>query len=106
MFAVINKLKELHENLTKGAITVKELEYYKVHVRELKALCESANLGKTKLCPPFAKICSAMIICSNKLKCAKTRHLQLSIVVEYCRPISNGVYLYVLKETFSLCFNQ
>ena len=89
-FAVVKELKQLLENLTKGSVTVKDFVCYKAHDRELKALCESASLD---FCPPFAKISSALKTCSDKVKCAKICRLQLSIVVEYCKPISEGAYL-------------
>ena len=90
VYAAITEANQLLDNLTKGTITKPELESYESHKSELKAVCEAMNSGRAPWGPSFSEISDAMNICFDKLNVIKKYHSRLSVVMEYCKPISIG----------------
>jgi len=83
-------MEQLLIDLTEGAVTKVDLENYNSHGSELKAICDAANSGNTPYSPPFNKISQAMNSCFDKLNYIESYHSQLTAVMDYCKPISNG----------------
>ena len=74
-------------------ITVQELTTYREKKNQLELICNGANSGKTKLCPEFSKTSASMDLSFRKYTDAKEYLSKMKVLVEYCRPISNGMYM-------------
>ena len=73
-------------------ITVQELIIYREKIEELKLICSGANSGNMKFCPEFTKINASMDSSFRKYIDVEQYLVKMEVVVEYCRPISNGMY--------------
>jgi len=92
--AAMNALKNFPESLKKGIVTEKQLLHYKQRSSELKLLCESFD-HSAKL---FQAISSGINICFTKVKITKEYRYKLSIVVDYCKPVSNSMWNVIIME--------
>jgi len=90
VYEAITGMNELLSNVAKGAITKLELECYEDHKSELKTICEAMSSGKPPSGPSFSELSDAMKICFDKLGVIKKQHSRLTVVMEYCKPISVG----------------
>ena len=73
-------------------ITVQELIIYHEKIKELNLICSGANSGNKKFCPEFTEINASMDSSLCKYTNVKQYLAKMEVVVEYCRPISNGMY--------------
>ena len=73
-------------------ITVQELIMYREKIEELKQICRGANSGNVKFCPEFTNINTSMDSSFRKYIDVEQYLVKMDVVVEYCRPISNGMY--------------
>ena len=85
------ELNKLSDNIKKGAVTGKEVESYKKQTSKLQVLYEAANTGNTPLVPQFTEVSSAIKDCVKKLEILKEYRLKLTVVMEYCKYISEGM---------------
>ena len=90
--AALKQLNSLPDNISKGAVTGKEVENYKKQANRLKVLCEAGNIGKSKLVPQFTEISIALQVCVDKLNMVKEYQVKLVVVKDYCKLISKGMY--------------
>ena len=90
--AALRELNDLPNNITKGAVTGKEVEKYRkqANSNRLKVLCEAGNVGKSKLAPEFTEISIALQVCVDKLDMVKEYRIKLVVVKDYCEHISKG----------------
>ena len=75
-------------------ITVQELTNYHEKKRQLELICNGANSGKTKFCPEFSTISASIDLSFHKYTDVKDYLLKMQVLVEYSKPISNGMYVY------------
>ena len=61
--AALKELNDLPDNISRGAVTGKEVENFKKQANRLKVLCEAGNVGKSKLVPQFTEISIALQVC-------------------------------------------
>jgi len=88
--AVMSAMKNLPENLTNGLVTEEELQYFQHYNVELRMLCEPFDSAEL-----FSSISNAITICVNKLKLTREFRCKLTIVMDYCKPISKGTVYYM-----------
>ena len=74
-------------------VTVQELGNCHEKKNQLELICRGANSGETKLCPEFSKINASMDLSLRKYAGAKEYLSKMQVLVEYCTPISNGMYM-------------
>ena len=80
------------KSIINETITVQELIIYREKTEELKQICRSANSGNMKFCPEFTNIKASMDLSFRKYTDVEQYLVKMEVVVEYCRPISNGMY--------------
>ena len=102
--AALKELNDLPDNISRGAVTGKEVENFKKQANRLKVLCEAGNVGKSKLVPQFTEISIALQVCVNKLNAVKEYRAKLIVVKDYCNHISKGMDLitFLIKESRKL----
>jgi len=83
----MNTLKNFPESLEKGIVTEKQLLHYKQCNSELKLLCDSFD-HSAKL---FQVISRGITICFTKVKITREYRYKLSVVVDYCKLVSNSM---------------
>ena len=89
----LRELNNLFDNIKKGVVTWKEVESYRKQTGKLQILYKAANAGKTPLVPQFTEVSIAIQECVKKLEILKEYRLKLSAVMEYCKCISEGMYV-------------
>ena len=103
--AALLKLKDLSVNIKTGAITGKEVEVYAEQINRLQDLYEAANIGVNPILPQFTEISDAIKDSVNILEAVKEYRTKLGVVMDYCKCISEGTYVFTYPNTFhfSLC---
>jgi len=88
VYEAVNELKCLPECLTKGLVTVSQLDYYKKHEKELKLLYRIVDCDQTST---FVKVLNAIDLCFTKLTFLKEYRSKLCVVIDYCKIVSKGM---------------
>ena len=91
--AALLQLNNLSDDIKNGIVTGKEVEGYRKQAK-LQVLYEAANIGKSPLVPQFTEVSIAIQVCVKKLEILEEYRSKLSVVMEYCKCISKGTYLY------------
>ena len=91
--AALMKLIKLCDDIKEAAVTGKEVESYRKQSSKLQVLYEAANTGNTPLVPRFTEVSIFIKDCVTKLEKLKEHRLKLTVVMDYCKCISKGMYV-------------
>ena len=91
-YTALTEIIKCCDNIINKTITVQELTSYHEKKHHLELICNSVNSGKTKFCPEFSIICTSLDISFCKYTEVKEYLSKMKVLVEYCKPISNGMY--------------